>query len=89
MNALPGARDVPFGPGLIVRTLRLVPEEAVHLRAILVGYDGLASAHSTESDLVVLTAPEDREAELDAWLRDVAQEIAFEMVAVDFVTMPA
>ncbi|MDQ3037737.1 MAG: DUF4911 domain-containing protein [Myxococcota bacterium] len=77
-DAIDGAAHVPLGEGLVVRRLRLAPPDVVRLRGILAGYDGLASAHGDRSGVTLLITTCDREAELDAWLADVAQEIAFE-----------
>lgn len=79
---LAGASHVPLGEGLVVRRVRVAPGEVVHLRAILAGYDGLASAHGDRRapGIVVLVGTADREAELDAWIDELGREIALERV---------
>lgn len=77
-----GESHVPLGDGLVVRRLRLEDEAIVHLRGILVGYDGLASAHGDREGrgVVVLVTTREREAELDAWIDEVAEEIPLERI---------
>lgn len=66
---------MPLGPGLVVRRLSLSAGDVVWLRGILVGYEGLASAHGDDGGIVALVAPEDRAVELDDWIDEVAREI--------------
>lgn len=80
-DAIDGTSHVPLGDGLVVRRLRLRPEDVVRLRGILAGYDGLASAHGDRSGVTVLVTTGDRENELDAWLEDLAGEIDMERLA--------
>jgi hypothetical protein len=73
-----GTAHVPLGEGLVVRRVRVAPEDVVRLRGILAGYDGLASAHGDESGVTALVTTSDRERELDAWLDDLEAEVHFE-----------
>ena len=73
-----GAAHVPLGEGLVVRRLRVADDRlVVHLRAVLAGYDGLASAHGDRGSpgIVVLVTTREQEAELDAWIAEIAREI--------------
>lgn len=78
MSELDGTSHVPLGEGLVVRRLRLAPEDVVRLRGILAGYDGLASAHGDRSGVTVLVTTTDRERELDEWLDELGRELAIE-----------
>lgn len=80
MSELEGTSHVPLGDGLVVRRLRLAPEHVVHLRGILAGYDGLASAHGDRSGITVLVTTCERARELDEWLDDLAAELPLERV---------
>lgn len=80
MSELDGTSNVPLGEGLVVRRLRMKPEDVVRLRGILAGYDGLASPHGDRSGVTVLVTTTDRAAELDAWLEDVGRELELELL---------
>lgn len=75
MTHLEGAEHVPLGEGLVVRRFRMKPGDIVHLRGVLAGYDGLASAHGDHTGITVLVTTRDREAELDSWLDELALEL--------------
>jgi hypothetical protein len=62
------------GPGLRWRRLRVSNADVVWLRAVLEGYDGLASLYGDGSGVVALCVPESRAAELDELLRELCTE---------------
>ncbi len=75
-----GARHVPLGDGLRLVTLRVREGEAVLLRGILAGYDGVASVHGDESGLVALVATESTLPELEAILAELPPGLVVERV---------
>lgn len=79
-DTLDGTAHVPLGDGLVVRRLRMKPEDVVRLRGILAGYDGLASPHGDRSGVTVLVTTTDRAEELDAWLVDLGRELDIDLL---------
>ena len=67
-------KGVPTGPGLRTLRLRVADRDVVWLRSILEGYDGLALVFGDGSGVVTLVTPDDRAAELDGLIDDLARE---------------
>lgn len=80
MHARPtaGLRHVPLGEGLSLVRVRVAPSDVVVLRGILAGYDGLASAHGDDAEIVALVTPDAMLPALEALLADLAREIPME-----------
>jgi hypothetical protein len=68
------APDLGEDPGLARRRLRVSNADVVWLRSVLEGYDHLAQLYGDGSGVVVVIAPQERAAELDALLAELAAE---------------
>lgn len=68
------APDLGDDPSLARRRLRVSNADVVWLRSILEGYDNLAQLYGDGSGVVVVIAPQERAAELDALLAELASE---------------
>jgi len=64
--------------------LSLPPEDVVVLRGILAGYDGIASAHGDETDVVALVTPHAMLPALEELLGELGRELS-----IVWVTPPA
>lgn len=60
---------------MLVR-LSLPPEDVVVLRGILAGYDGIASAHGDETDVVALVTPQAMLPALEELLTELGRELS-------------
>ena len=67
--------EIPSGPGMVERRLRVADPDVVWLRSLIEGYEGLALLYGDGSGIVRLIAPESRAAELDSLLADLAHEL--------------
>ncbi len=60
-------RTLPFvGPGLVTRQLRVAARDVLLVKGLIEAHEGVANVFGDESGGLVLAAPCDREAELDA-----------------------
>ncbi|MBI2393473.1 MAG: hypothetical protein HYV09_28085 [Deltaproteobacteria bacterium] len=59
------------GPGLVSRRIVLDAADALLVKAVVEAHEGVAAVFGEERGLLILAAPEDREAELEAMLEDV------------------
>jgi hypothetical protein len=68
---------IPRGPGLWSITLQVAAEDEVVLWGLLLGEDGLCSAHGERDrpGRVVLVTPESQRARLEAWVDEISGEL--------------
>lgn len=80
-DASPDLRFVPLGAGVSFRRLRMAEAEINLFRALVASYDdGFASCHGDHTGLVYIITMSERLTDLDAWLKEVRDEIAFELI---------
>ena len=60
-----------LGPGLVSRVLRVAAKDALLVKAVLEAHEGVVTVFGGEGGALVIAAPADREAELDALVADV------------------
>ncbi len=65
-----------LGPGLVVRTFVVPAQQALLVKGLVEAHEGVASVFGERGGPLVLAAPEDREAELDAICGSVAELLA-------------
>jgi hypothetical protein len=61
---------------LVIRRLLVRAKDVVLIKGIVEGHDGLAQVFAESGGDLVLSAPQDREVELDALARDLAREFS-------------
>lgn len=61
--------------GMVTRKLVVRAKDVVFVKGIVEAHDGLAHVFAEHGGDLVLAAPPDREAELDALARDLAAEL--------------
>lgn len=74
------AGNIRLDPAQIGRRVRVPRRDVVRLGALLLGDEGLASLHGDHDGVTVLVAPRDREAELDAFLAEMREELELELL---------
>jgi hypothetical protein len=66
----------PFvGPGMVTRKVVIRSQDVVLLKGIVEANEGLAQVFAERGGELVLAAPADREAELDALIDDLCREL--------------
>lgn len=60
-----------IGPGMVSRRVVCDAADALLVKAVLEAHEGVASIFGEERGILVVAAPSDREAELDALMIDV------------------
>lgn len=76
-----GTANVELGEGLQLITIRVRKEDEVLVRGILIGYDGIASAHGDESGVLALVATESTLGELEAFLESLPPGLILERIS--------
>ena len=61
--------------GLLVRTLRVKPEDVVFVKGIFEASDGLCAMYARHGGELTIVAPVSRALELDVLLNDLAHEL--------------
>jgi hypothetical protein len=61
--------------GLLVRTLRVNPEDVVFVKGIFEASEGLCAMYAQSGGALTIVAPVSRALELDVVLKDLAQEL--------------
>jgi hypothetical protein len=64
-----------MGEGMTARTLIVRAKDVVFVKGIIEAHDGLAHVFAESGGDLTIAAPEDREAELDELVRDLAREL--------------
>ncbi len=65
------AKPPLLGDGLVSRRVVVDVADAVLVKAVVEAYEGVANVFGEEHGVLVIAAPADREAELDALLEDL------------------
>lgn len=65
-----------LGPGLVSRRVVVDATDALLVKAVIEAHEGVACVFGEERGVLVLAAPDDREAELELLLGDVAELLA-------------
>lgn len=63
------------GEGMVTRRLVVRAPDVVFVKGVVEAHDGLAQVFAEEGGDLTIAAPADREAELDALVRDLAQDV--------------
>lgn len=67
--------DSKVNVGMVTRRLVVRAKDVVFVKGIVEAHDGLAHVFAERGGDLTLAAPPDREAELDALVRDLAREL--------------
>ncbi len=64
-----------IGEGMVVRRLVLRAPDVVFFKGVIEASEGLAAVHAEKGGDLLVAAPADREAELDAFIQSLGREL--------------